>query len=267
MAEESLELDGLLEACDVMIELGQTQEALIALGRLRDQYPDAPEVCLLLGDCYYEQGDLQKALDSYMEASFLDSDWVEPHASMAFCLIEMGRLKGAWEEVKEALKLDENCATAHHCKAILLEFKGRHTAAQKEFTIAHKLDPERFFVPVRATKEEFDSVVQSVIQSLPSKFRELLKRIQVIVKPLPEPKDNPDEPFSPLALGAFDGFSIRDPGAEMAPCSIIYLYQKNIERVCRTKEDLVREIQVTLIHEVGHFFGLEEEDLQRLRLD
>jgi len=267
MAEESLEFDGLLEACDAMIEVGQTQEALVTLERLREQYPDAPEVCLLIGDCYYELGDLQAAIHSYMEATYIDREWAEPHASIAYCLLEMGELKGAWVEVNEALRLDENCATAHHCKGILLEFKGRHTAAQKEFRIAQSLDPERFFMPVRATKEEFDSIVRSVIQSLPPKFREPLKRIQVIVKALPEPQDNPDEPFSPLALGAFDGFSVGEPGAEMAPCSIIYLYQKNIERVCRTKEELEREIQVTLIHEIGHFFGLDEEDLQRLHLD
>jgi predicted Zn-dependent protease with MMP-like domain len=267
MAEESLELDGLLEACDAMIELGQTEEALVRLGKLKEEHPDAPEICLLMGDCYYEQGDLQSAIHSYMEATFVDAQWAEPHASMAFCLLEMGELKGAWEEVKEALKLDENCATAHHCKGILLEFKGRLTVAQKEFRIAQTLDPQRFFVPVRATREEFDSIVERVIHSLPPKFRERLKKIQVIVKGLPEPQDNPDEPFSPLALGAFDGFSVGEFGSEMAPCSIIYLYQKNIERMCRTKEDLVREVEVTLIHEIGHFFGLEEEDLQRLRLD
>jgi predicted Zn-dependent protease with MMP-like domain len=39
------------------------------------------------------------------------------------------------------------------------------------------------------------------------------------------------------------------------------LYQKNLERLVRSREELVREIGVTLVHEVGHFLGLDEEEL------
>ncbi len=45
------------------------------------------------------------------------------------------------------------------------------------------------------------------------------------------------------------------------PSSIV-LYQKNLERACDSKEQLVEEIRVTLLHEVGHFLGLDEEELE-----
>ena len=41
----------------------------------------------------------------------------------------------------------------------------------------------------------------------------------------------------------------------------IVLYQKNLERLVRSREELLREIGVTLVHEVGHFLGLDEEEL------
>jgi len=43
----------------------------------------------------------------------------------------------------------------------------------------------------------------------------------------------------------------------------IFLYQKNIEAVCKNERDLVRQIEVTLKHEIGHYFGLSERDLRR----
>jgi predicted Zn-dependent protease with MMP-like domain len=44
----------------------------------------------------------------------------------------------------------------------------------------------------------------------------------------------------------------------------IELYQRNIESVCRTREEVVEQVRQTLIHEVGHYFGLDERTLRRL---
>ena len=50
------------------------------------------------------------------------------------------------------------------------------------------------------------------------------------------------------------------------PSSIV-LYQKNLESFARDRKDLVEQIGITLIHEVGHFLGLDEEDLWELGLE
>jgi predicted Zn-dependent protease with MMP-like domain len=41
----------------------------------------------------------------------------------------------------------------------------------------------------------------------------------------------------------------------------VEIYQKNIEAVCRTKREIRSEIRATLLHELGHYFGLSEEEL------
>jgi predicted Zn-dependent protease with MMP-like domain len=44
----------------------------------------------------------------------------------------------------------------------------------------------------------------------------------------------------------------------------IVIYQNNIQRICRTRRQIVRQIRTTVLHEIGHHFGLEEEDLDEL---
>jgi len=79
-----------------------------------------------------------------------------------------------------------------------------------------------------------------------------------------------DPPLSPSVLGMFRGAPFgqkasMDPWSHF-PSSIV-LYQRNLELFARDREELVEQIGVTLLHEVGHFLGLDEEDLARLGLD
>ena len=73
-----------------------------------------------------------------------------------------------------------------------------------------------------------------------------------------------DPPLSPGILGIFRGApwgqkGSMDPWSHF-PSSIV-LYQKNLERFAADRDELVEEIGVTLVHEVGHFLGLDEEEL------
>jgi len=44
------------------------------------------------------------------------------------------------------------------------------------------------------------------------------------------------------------------------------IYKKNLERVCRDRDELVEQIQITVRHEIGHYLGLDENDMERLGL-
>ena len=46
----------------------------------------------------------------------------------------------------------------------------------------------------------------------------------------------------------------------------VVLFKRNLERMCRDTEDLIEQIQITVKHEIGHYLGLDEEDLERLGL-
>jgi predicted Zn-dependent protease with MMP-like domain len=77
-------------------------------------------------------------------------------------------------------------------------------------------------------------------------------------------------PLSPTILGIFRGApygqkASADPWSHL-PSSIV-LYQRNLERFAADRDELVEQIGVTLLHEVGHFLGLDEEELAARGLD
>ena len=71
-------------------------------------------------------------------------------------------------------------------------------------------------------------------------------------------------PLSPSILGVFRGTPVGERSISSAvdhfPAAIV-LYQRNLERFARTRDELIEQIGITLMHEVGHLIGLDEHDL------
>lgn len=269
MAECLDDLEAQLDAADSMLVQGEVEQALILLDRLADQYPESSDVMLLLGDAELDWGDLDAALESYDRAVELDPEWADALAARAHCLIELGRMREAQSDVERALRLDSRCAEAHYVRAVLLEFAGRFRQADDAYRTAVRLDPDHFLVPIRVNRKTFDAAVRKAIARLPRTFKERMEGVEIYVKDLPDVNSGDETQVSPLVMGLFDGYSITerresDPWSQFPPR--ICLYQRNIERMCATHDDLVEEIEVTLLHEVGHYFGLEEDDLERIDL-
>lgn len=269
MAECCDDLQAQLDTVDAMLAQGEVEQALILLDRLAAHYPDSPDVMLFLGDAEFDWGDLEAALEAYDSAVELDPDWADALAARARCLVEIGRMNEARSDVERALRLDSRCAQAHYVRAILLEFAGRLRHSDAAYRTAARLEPEHFIVPIRVNRKTFDAAVRKAIARLPRKIKERMEGVEVYVKDIPDVTGAAEPRISPLVMGVFDGYSITerrisDPWSQFPPR--ICLYQRNIERVCSTHEDLVEEIEITLLHEVGHYFGLEEDDLERIDL-
>ena len=49
--------------------------------------------------------------------------------------------------------------------------------------------------------------------------------------------------------------------------SRVYLFRWNIERICSSAEEAVEQVEITVLHEVGHYFHLDEDDMERLGID
>ena len=107
----------------------------------------------------------------------------------------------------------------------------------------------------------FGRVVQEELAKLPPEIQSGLKRSNFVVVDLPEVSDltATDPPLSPGILGLF-----RPPpegGSEVAKPSI-FLYRKNLSRAAHNEEELHREVRDTLIHEVGHLNGEDDDQLR-----
>lgn len=269
MAEYADDIQSQLDAVAELLASNDLEQAWIFLEKLDHQFPDSPDVQAMMGDAFMQEGDLEQALEAYDRTIELDPDWSDGLSARADCLVELGHVEEAAADVDKALKLDDQNPQAHWVMGILLELDGKFAESDEAYREAEQLDPEAFPVPVRVTRRAFDLAVKKAIARLPPDFKARMDGVDIYVKDLPEPTDHPDSGLGPLILGAFDGYMMTerresDPWTQVPPR--ICLYQRNIERVCRTKDDLVKEIEITILHEVGHFFGLEDEDLQRLDL-
>jgi predicted Zn-dependent protease with MMP-like domain len=107
--------------------------------------------------------------------------------------------------------------------------------------------------------ERFEKLVEQSLKRLPRVFREKLTNIAIIIEDLPPHEPEPGT----LLLGLFHGVP-RTEKSTFAPTppDRIFLYQKNIEAICHSDEEIRRQVRDTLLHEVGHYFGMSEDELR-----
>ena len=121
---------------------------------------------------------------------------------------------------------------------------------------------------MKLTGEEFEELVKAAVNSLPEKFKEKMENIAVVVEDLPSQELLMEMKIkSPYGLlGLYRGVPYPRRGIwyrNVMPDKII-IFKKPIEVRCRNKEDIKESVRRVVIHEIGHYFGLGEADLQRI---
>jgi predicted Zn-dependent protease with MMP-like domain len=127
-------------------------------------------------------------------------------------------------------------------------------------------------------REDFMELVGDALDSLPKEFRRRMKNVAVLVEDVPAEQrererqlrknDVPPRPRGSaprtLVLGHFIGTMATQKSVFDLPRGPdhVILYQRNIEAVCRTEQEIREQVRLTLIHEVGHYFGMSEEQLR-----
>ncbi|MBI1741238.1 MAG: metallopeptidase family protein [Acidobacteriales bacterium] len=116
-------------------------------------------------------------------------------------------------------------------------------------------------------RERFVRLVEQVLDSLPERFRERIHNLAVLVEDRP-PKSvarkRPGDRRTGLVLGVFQGVPATQRSVfdlSHGPDRIV-LYQKNIEAVCSSDAEIRHEVRQTVLHELGHYFGMDEEQLK-----
>jgi predicted Zn-dependent protease with MMP-like domain len=124
-------------------------------------------------------------------------------------------------------------------------------------------------MPLKIQRERFVQMVAQVLDELPDQFRSRMHNVAVLVEDLPrQQRSRPGRPrgTSPrqLLLGVFVGTPRTEKSVFDLPAGPdrILLYQKNIEAVCRDEAEIRQQIRLTVIHELGHYFGMDEEQLR-----
>jgi predicted Zn-dependent protease with MMP-like domain len=128
---------------------------------------------------------------------------------------------------------------------------------------------ERMMVNMKLSEKEFDEVVKRAIDRIPHPIRRHLKNILITVRQRPS-RDMMDElgisPYEPPPLGLYMGSSLMERSEMQPPLypDTIFIFQEPLEKMCGTIRELERQIEITVVHEVAHFIGIDDERLAEL---
>lgn len=114
-------------------------------------------------------------------------------------------------------------------------------------------------------REHFVKLVEEALDSIPREFRRRIRNVAVLVEDMPPNQPSPQSGKQRrLLLGLFHGVPTTKKSIFDLPTGPdhIVLYQKNIEAVCSTEAEVREQIRLTLIHELGHYFGMDENQLK-----
>ena len=112
----------------------------------------------------------------------------------------------------------------------------------------------------KLSHKEFEHLVEKALVALPEEFQCYLENVAVVIENEP-PDDMPD------VMGLYEGVPLVERSVDdtiLPDC--ITLYKGPIERACRTHAEIEAEAGITVLHEIGHFFGLDERQLEHLEL-
>ena len=120
--------------------------------------------------------------------------------------------------------------------------------------------------PVSISEDEIEAIAARALAELPAEVRTKLERVPILIDDVPSVELVADG-TDPRSLGLFQGTPLPEGGDHAATVTTILLFRKNLERVSLDLDQLAEEVRITVLHETAHYFGLEEDDLERLGLD
>jgi predicted Zn-dependent protease with MMP-like domain len=120
-------------------------------------------------------------------------------------------------------------------------------------------------MPCHVSKAEFARYVEEALAELPEPFASHVEQITVEIKDRPTRKQLREVGLADdeLLFGLYQGISLPNRSVEhsgVLPDRIL-IFQEDHELACDSPKQLVEEIRTTVLHEIGHHFGMDEDDL------
>ena len=268
-------------------ELGEFGMAVRLADELLSGQPQLPrpdrmlqaEVYYLKSKALFYQDDLEGSLFLVRRAAKAGGDVGLYCAFEGQILFELGQYSEARRVLERGVAVDPDSAhTVYHLGLVLERLEdegdesgvpgvGLETAAQG-FSRANALEPEQFPLPTTLDEAAFGRAVEQAIANLPRSMRERIDGVSMIIEDFPSFELVRGERISPQTLGLFMGVPRTEAliTEQRLDLDRILLFKKNLEKICHDEEELIDQIQITVRHEIGHYLGLDEDDLERLGL-
>jgi predicted Zn-dependent protease with MMP-like domain/Flp pilus assembly protein TadD len=282
---------------------GEVDTALAKYSELAELRPDdpMPRVCLARIQLH-DIGDPDTALDTIEKAfDFIDEedDLVEAIvvrteallavddtegargslAELSTSVIEdpqlaldLGELALAADDTSGAIKWVEVAKRDDATKAEACHLLGRIHEAREEraemiaaWQEVRKLDAVAERGPVAMSDDEIERIAVETLHELPDEVRAKLEAVPILIDDLPS-EELVNDGLDPRLLGVFNGPTMPEVGNAPGVTNIM-LFKRNLERIANDLDELAEEVRITVLHETAHYFGLDEDDLEKLGLD
>jgi len=213
-------------------------------------------------------GRLEEAALAYRAAALGSPGHASSWASLSLACLELLAIDDAQRAASRAIREDPRNPEGWWVRGLLLECKGDHAGSRRAFAHARWLDPDGFQIPPPLTERAVEDLVEECLEALHPAIRDFLGGVAIILEDVPDQEmlRSLDPPASPLELlGFFSGHSLmerslEDPWSHFPPT--IVLFRRNIERHAGNRPNLIHQLRITIFHEIGHFLGLDETDLE-----
>jgi predicted Zn-dependent protease with MMP-like domain len=112
---------------------------------------------------------------------------------------------------------------------------------------------------IEMSREEFEELVGEALDTIPPRLTRLMKNVVIMVEDTPPPQAG-------VLLGLYEGVPLTERGDSYAGLlpDRITIFRRPLLALCDTRDDLVREVRVTVVHEIAHHFGIDDERLHEL---
>ena len=118
------------------------------------------------------------------------------------------------------------------------------------------------------TRTEFENLVESALKRLPRAFKDKIKNVAVVVEDWPDAETLQEMGIEPpdTLYGLYRGIDLtrRDSGYGNVLPDTIHIYQAPIEEDCEDAEEMADLVLDVVIHEIGHYFGLDDETMEQI---
>lgn len=108
--------------------------------------------------------------------------------------------------------------------------------------------------------DRFDALVDTALDQIPDELASLVRNVVVLVEDEP-PEGEPDD-----LLGLYDGIALTERTGDYLVDlpDRIFIFRNPLLDYCDTEEQLVEEVRITVVHEVAHHFGIDDDRLHDL---
>lgn len=263
----------LLDRAEQALDDGDIDSARELCRLVLIQQPGHPGALFVAADADRITGDLERAEAGYRAVTQVATDHSPAWSGLAAVLFDQLRFDEARVAALRALRVDPSNPEANHIRGMLRERRGDMRGSRRDFIRASRSDPAGYPLPERLSDAMITSVIEEAKRDLHPSVRAYLEQVSFVVEEVPS--EELCREFDPPALpgellGFFSGAALSDRASDdpwtQLPATIT-LFRRNLERIAHDRDHLIEELRITVLHEVGHFLGLDEEDLEARGLD